>query len=66
MYRNAGKKQGHQQYGEPDWAWVHRELNRKHVTLKILCEEYIAQHPDGYRYSPWCAIYTAAGRASSR
>ncbi len=36
MYRSAGKKQGHRQYGEPDWAWVHRELKRKHVTLTIL------------------------------
>ena len=52
MYRNAGKKQGHRQYAEPDWAWVHRELKRKHVTLSILWDEYIAQHPDGYRYQP--------------
>ena len=57
MYRNAGKKQGHRQYGEPDWAWVHRELKRKHVTLTILWDEYIAQHPDGYRYSRWCDLY---------
>lgn len=52
MYRNAGKKQGHRQYAELDWAWVHRELKRKHVTLSI---EYIAQHPDGYRYSRYVA-----------
>ena len=57
MYRSAGKKQGHRQYGEPDWAWVHRELKRKHVTLTILWDEYIAQHPDGYRYSRWCDLY---------
>jgi transposase len=57
MYRNAGKKQGHRQYAEPDWAWVHRELKRKHVTLSILWEEYIAQHPDGYRYSRYCDLY---------
>lgn len=57
MYRNAGKKQGHRQYAEPDWAWVHRELKRKHVTLTILWDEYIAQHPDGYRYSRWCDLY---------
>jgi transposase len=57
MYRNAGKKQGHRQYAEPDWAWVHRELKRKHVTLTILWDEYIAQHPDGYRYSRYCDLY---------
>jgi hypothetical protein len=55
MYRNAGKKAGHRQYAEPDWAWVHRELKRKHVTLSILWDEYIAQHPDGYRYSRYVA-----------
>jgi transposase len=57
MYRNAGKKQGHRQYAEPDWAWVHRELKRKHVTLSILWDEYIAQQPDGYRYSRFCDLY---------
>jgi len=57
MYRNAGKKQGHRQFAEPDWAWVHRELKRKHVTLTILWDEYIAQHPDGYRYSRFCDLY---------
>ena len=57
MYSNAGKKQGHRQYAEPDWAWVHRELKRKHVTLSILWDEYIAQHPDGYRYSRFCDLY---------
>jgi transposase len=57
MYRNAGKKQGHRQYAEPDFAWIHRELKRKHVTLSILWDEYIAQHPDGYRYSRFCDLY---------
>jgi len=59
IYRNAGKKQGHRQYAEPDWALVHRELKRKHVTLSILWDEYIAQHPDGYRYSRYCDLYRA-------
>ena len=35
---------------EPDWAVLHRELKRKHVTLSILWDEYIEAHPDGYRY----------------
>ncbi|WP_157790861.1 hypothetical protein [Bradyrhizobium elkanii] len=26
--------------GIPDWAAVHRELKRKHVTLSVLWEEY--------------------------
>ena len=51
LYKNAGTKQGHRRQVEPDWAMVHRELKRKHVTLSILWDEYIEQHPDGYRYS---------------
>jgi transposase len=57
IYKNAGKKQGHRQYAEPDWALVHRELKRKHVTLSILWDEYIDRHPDGYRYSRYCDLY---------
>ena len=41
----AGKKQGHRCRAEPDWAAVHRELKRKHVTLQILWDEYIEQQP---------------------
>ena len=57
LYKNAGKKQGHRRQVEPDWAIVHRELKRKHVTLSILWDEYIEQHPDGYRYSRFCDLY---------
>ena len=59
LYKNAGKKQGHRQRTEPDWAWMHRELKRKHVTLAILWDEYIAAVPDGYRYSRFCELYRA-------
>jgi transposase len=55
----AGKKQGHRRRAEPDWAAVHRELKRKHVTLQILWDEYIEQNPDGYRYSRFCELYRA-------
>lgn len=57
LYKNAGTKQGHRRHPEPDWAAIHRELWRKHVTLSILWEEYIEQHPDGYRYSRFCDLY---------
>jgi transposase len=57
LYQSNGKKQGHRRCSEPDWALVHRELKRKHVTLSILWDEYIAQHPDGYRYSRFCELY---------
>ncbi len=57
LYKAAGTKQGHRRQEEPDWAAVHRELKRKHVTLSILWDEYIEQHPDGYRYSRYCDLY---------
>src|ERR1043166_8846290 len=57
LYGAAGTKQGHRRVVEPDWAAIHRELKRKHVTLSILWEEYIERHPDGYRYSRFCDLY---------
>jgi transposase len=57
LYKNAGTKQGHRRQAEPDWAVIQRELKRKHVTLSILWDEYIEQHPDGYRYSRFCDLY---------
>jgi transposase len=59
LYKNAGTKQGHRRQVEPDWAAIHRELKRKHVTLQILWDEYIEQHPDGYRYSRFCDLFRA-------
>lgn len=48
---------------EPDWPAVHRELRRKGVTLDLLWQEHKAEHPDGYRYSGFCAHYRQwAGR----
>lgn len=61
----SGTRRGHRRQAEPDWAAVHRELRRKHVTLSILWEEYIASEPGGYRYSRFCELYRAwEGRLS--
>ena len=57
LYTLVGTKQGHRRQAEPDWATIHRELKRKHVTLSILWDEYIERHPDGYRYSRFCELY---------
>ena len=57
IFSRIGTKQGHRRQAEPDWATIHRELKRKHVTLSILWDEYIEQHPDGYRYSRFCELY---------
>ena len=57
LFANAGVKPGHRRHGEPDWAAMHREMRRKHVTLSILWEEYIVANPSGYRYSRFCDLY---------
>jgi transposase len=57
LFPEAGTKQGHRREREPDWASLHRELKRKHVTLSILWDEYIARNPEGYRYSRFCELY---------
>ena len=57
LFALAGTKQGHRRQVEPDWAAVHRELKRKHVTLAILWDEYIERNPEGYRYSRFCELY---------
>jgi len=35
---------------------VHRELRRKGVTLGLLWQEHQTEHPEGYRYSGFCAL----------
>ena len=45
---------------EPDWALVSNELaTRKHVTRRILWEEYRQVQPDGYAYSRYCELFAA-------
>jgi len=41
----------------PDLKWVHQELRKKNVTLKLLWEEYLEQNPTGYSYSQFCDKY---------
>jgi transposase len=57
LFTGAGKKTGHRRHPDLDWAAIHQELKRKHVTLTIVWDEYIARHPDGYRYSRFCELY---------
>jgi len=42
---------------EPDYAYIHRELRRKGVTLQLLWEEYISENPTGYRTTQFCERY---------
>ena len=57
LYANRCSKRGHRRHREPDWPAVHRELKRKHVTLMIVWDEYIAINPVGYSYSRFCELY---------
>jgi transposase len=41
----------------PDWSAVHKDLQRKGVTLLVLWEEYKGNHPEGYEYSRFCDLY---------
>jgi transposase len=55
LYANRRSKRGHRRHAEPDWPAVHRELKRKHVTVLIVWDEYIAANPGGYSYSRYVA-----------
>jgi len=48
---------GPRQRAKPDLAWVHQELRRPGVTLLLLWQEYLQDHPGGYSYSRFCEIY---------
>jgi transposase len=41
----------------PDWEVIHRERQRKGVTLFLLWQEYKAQHSEGYEYSFFTVLY---------
>jgi len=41
----------------PDMEQIHKELRRKHVTLRLLWEEYRAEYPGGYGYTQFCEHY---------
>jgi transposase len=41
----------------PPMEQVHRELQRKGVTLHLLWEEYRRLHPEGYGYTQFCEYY---------
>lgn len=48
---------GVRRHAEPDWAAIHLDLKRPHVTLMLLWEEYRAEHAGGYGYSRFCELY---------
>jgi len=50
---------------EPDWGFVHAELQRRHVTKMLLWQEYKEGQPDGYQYSQFCERYQRWARPLS-
>ncbi len=42
---------------QPDWNYIHKEMQKKSVTLQLLWEEFIEQHPEGCGYSQFCFHY---------
>jgi transposase len=50
---------------EPDWAYVHTELQRRHVTKTLLWQEYKEVTPDGLQYSQFCDKYLRWARPLS-
>src|SRR6478736_6103180 len=48
----------------PDWEAVEKELRGRGVTLRLLWLEYLSRHPEGYRYTQFCAHFLAWQRHS--
>ena len=40
-----------------DWPTVQNELRRRGVTLALLWQEYLAEHPSGYSYTRFCELH---------
>lgn len=53
----ASPQRGLRRRDEPDWAAIHLELKRAHVTLMLLWEEYRAKVANPYGYSRFCELY---------
>jgi len=41
----------------PEWQTIHKEMQRRAVTLRLLWEEYQQTWPEGYGYSQFCEHY---------
>jgi transposase len=48
----------------PDWEVIEKELRGRGVTLRLLWLEYLAGHPEGYRYTQFCEHFRAWQRRS--
>lgn len=42
---------------QPNWEQLSKDLQKKHVTRKLLWEEYLENQPDGLGYSQFCELF---------
>jgi transposase len=57
LYQESKPEISRGQRPMPDWEAIHRELQKRNVTLTLLWTEYREQHPDGYGHSQFCEYY---------
>lgn len=55
MYGRSGTPQ--RERPTPDPGYIHHERKKPGVTLELLHQEYLEQHPDGYGYTAFCEVY---------
>ena len=53
------QKEINQKPVEPDMGYIHREMQKKGLTLTLLWEEYKTENPDGVMYTQFCERYKA-------
>lgn len=41
----------------PDWAYIHQEIKKPHMTLALLWQEYREEQSAGYQYSRFNELY---------
>ena len=51
------QKERKQKPAEPNLEYIHREMQKKGITLTLLWEEYKTEHPDGLMLTQFCERY---------
>ena len=53
-----------QKFVEPDLEYIHREMQKKGMTLTLLWEEYKTENPEGLMYTQFCDRYRTFRKAN--
>ena len=66
--RLLGAQQRASGFVAPDYARINQELRRKGMTLMLLWQEHVSQHPDAstHRYSQFCENYRRYAKSLKR